>query len=277
MSFYDNCKNQNKLSLICGPCVFEGRDHAFMMSGKLKEITDELGINFIYKTSFDKANRTSASSYRGKEFDETYYALQHIYKSGIEIITDVHEEWQCGAVAANDNVGGFASILQIPAFLCRQTNLLKAATQSRIPVMVKKGQFLSPWEAKNIVEKLNSFGCNQVLLCERGTTFGYNNLVVDMRSLEIMKSFNVPIVMDCTHAIQMPGVMGNKSGGDREMAKVIARAAVGVGISAVFMEVHNDPDNALSDGPNSIKLDDVKPLLETLLKIDSAVKNGHMP
>jgi len=273
--FYKNCGNAKKLSLMAGPCVFESRDHALKMSSSLKEITDRLGINFIYKTSFDKANRSSADSYRGTDFDTTYYTLQHIRKQGIEIITDVHEDWQCPTVTF-DTIGGFADILQIPALLCRQTNLLMAAAEQDVPVNVKKGQFLSPQEMENVVKKLEKFGCREILLTERGTTFGYNNLVVDMRSLEIMKSFGYPVIMDCTHAVQSPGGMGTKSGGDRRFAPVLARAAVGVGIAGVFMEVHDDPDNAFSDGPNMIPLSEVEELLKRLLAIDEATKDHYI-
>jgi len=266
MSFYQQCANDKPLSIIAGPCVFENTEHAIMMATELNDICKDIGkkfdmyINFIYKTSFDKANRTSANSFRGKGFDEAFYGMHSIINRNIEVLTDVHEVWQCASV--------FASIIQIPAFLCRQTDLLEAAAKSGKPVNVKKGQFLSPQEMTQVVKKLEHFGAKEIILTERGTTFGYNNLVVDMRSLDIMKRNNYPVIMDCTHAVQSPGGMGEKSGGDREMAKVIARAAVGVGVAGLFMEVHQDPDNAPSDGPNMIKLSEFSSLLSQLIELD---------
>jgi 2-dehydro-3-deoxyphosphooctonate aldolase (KDO 8-P synthase) len=223
-------------------------------------------VNFCYKTSFDKANRTSDSSYRGEGFDEGFYGIQSVQETiGCEVLTDVHEGWQCGATNAD--------ILQIPAFLCRQTDLLREAAETGKPINVKKGQFLSPYEAKYIVDKMKSYAANGIMLTERGTTFGYNNLVVDMRSLEIMKQYQYPVIMDCTHAVQAPGAMNGCSGGDREMAKVIARAAVAVGVAGLFMEVHQDPDNAPSDGPNMIRLDDVNSLLSEIIELDHIRKS----
>ena len=268
--FYDGCRNEARLSVIAGPCIFESKEHALDMAGALKEICVSLDVNFIYKTSFDKANRTSSLSYRGVGFDEAYYGMNAVREVlGIEVLTDVHEAWQCESVAAD--------ILQIPAFLCRQTDLLKAAAETGKPVNVKKGQFLSPKEMVNIVAKLESFGCNKVMQTERGTTFGYNNLVVDMRSLEIMRAntpANYPVIMDCTHAVQSPGGYGTSSGGDRDMVPAIARAAVAVGVAGVFMEVHQDPDNAPCDGPNMLHLAKFRPVLEKLLEIDYVVKKG---
>ena len=265
--FYSKCGNRETLSLIAGPCVFENADHAIRLSDELRDIAGEVSekyglyINFIYKTSFDKANRTSADSYRGVGFDEAYYGMQTIRTRGTPVLTDVHDSWQCEAVNAD--------IIQIPAFLCRQTDLLQAAANSGKPVNVKKGQFLSPQEMVRVVEKLERFGATQIMVTERGSTFGYNNLVVDMRGLEYMKRNckGYPIIMDCTHAVQSPGGLGDKSGGDREMAKVIARAAAAVGVAGIFMEVHDDPDNAPSDGPNMIKLKDVYPLLCELIEL----------
>ena len=265
MSFYENCGNDKPLSIIAGPCVFESKDHAVMMAESLKEICDKLKVNFIYKTSFDKANRSSADSYRSAGFDEAYYGMEAVRARGIEVITDVHESWQCEQVQAD--------ILQIPAFFCRQTDLLQAAAQTGKPVNVKKGQFLSPYEMKNVAEKLKKFGCDKYMFTERGTTFGYNNLVVDMRSLPIMKQFTDNVVMDCTHAVQLPGGNGMTSGGQRQYVSTMARAAVAVGVAALFMEVHEDPDNAPSDGPNMIRLDNLKTVLEELVHIDSYVKS----
>jgi len=267
--FYDELGNYKPLSIIAGPCVFENLHHAEMMSSALRDICNEVGnkyygygksLNFIYKTSFDKANRTSASSYRGTGFDDAYYAFQSLRANGTELLTDIHESWQCDTVQAD--------VIQIPAFLCRQTDLLHAAADSGKVINVKKGQFLSPQEMLQVIKKLEHFGAKKIIVTERGTTFGYNNLVVDMRSLEIMRSAGYPVVMDCTHAAQAPGGLGGRSGGDREMAKVIARAAVGVGVAGVFMEVHQDPDNAPSDGPNMIRLDQAKDLITELIELD---------
>lgn len=271
--FYNNCGNDKPLSIIAGPCVFESGNHAAMMAESLREICVEIGeqygipINFIYKTSFDKANRTSVSSFRGVSFDEAYYGMQAVREMGIEVLTDVHDPWQCDAACAD--------IIQIPAFLCRQTDLLMAAAATNKPVNIKKGQFLSPREMEQVVLKLEHFGARQILITERGSTFGYNDLVVDMRSLEIMQTFpqKYPVIMDCTHAVQSPGGMGVTSGGNREMAKVIARAATAVGIAGLFMEVHDDPESAPSDGPNMIRLRDVYGLLRNLIELDIIAKN----
>jgi 2-dehydro-3-deoxyphosphooctonate aldolase (KDO 8-P synthase) len=270
MSFYDNCGNDKPLSLIAGPCAFESKDHAVETAEEIRDICVSVGqefgrdINFIYKTSFDKANRSSASSFRSAGFDEAYYGMEAVRGRGIEVLTDVHEPWQCEQVQAD--------ILQIPAFLCRQTDLIQAAAQSGKPVNVKKGQFLSPWEMKNVYEKLFNFGCKEYLFTERGTTFGYNNLVVDMRSLEIMKQFTDHVVMDCTHAVQLPGGNGSSSGGQREFVPLMARAAVAVGVSAVFIETHRNPANAPSDGANMLRLDELRPLLSHLIELDYIVK-----
>lgn len=264
MTFYEKCGNDKPLSFILGPCVFESTEHANMMATKIHNILEGFtNNNFAFKVSFDKANRTSAESYRGIGFDEGYYGIKSLQAKNIEVLTDVHEAWHCDTIDAD--------IIQIPAFLCRQTDLLKAAAMSGKVVNVKKGQFLSPLEMLEVVKKLEHFGAKKIILTERGTTFGYNNLVVDMRSLEIMKKAGYPVFMDCTHAVQAPGGMGSKSGGDREMAKVIARAATAVGIAGLFMEVHNDPDNAPSDGPNMIKIEDLSALLSTCIRIDLAL------
>ena len=272
MSFYENCGNDKPLSIIAGPCVFETKDHAVEMATALKEMCYIVGeqfdreINFIYKTSFDKANRSSADSNRGSGFDEAFYGMEAVRARGIEVLTDVHEAWQCEQVQAD--------IIQIPAFLCRQTDLIQAAAQSGKPVNVKKGQFLSPYEMKNVAEKLRKFGCTQYMFTERGTTFGYNNLVVDMRSLEIMKQYTNNVIMDCTHAVQLPGGNGTSSGGQREFVPLMARAAVAVGVAALFMEVHQDPDNAPSDGPNMIRLDNFEKTLYDLVELDYISKRS---
>ena len=270
--FYDNCRNEFNLSVIAGPCVFESKQHALDMAGQLSEICKDLNVNYIYKTSFDKANRTSVTSYRGAGFDEAFYGFVAVKEMlGLEVLTDVHEPWHCKTVPAD--------IIQIPAFLCRQTDLLQAAAASGKPVNVKKGQFLSPREMVNIVHKLESSGCTKVMMTERGTTFGYNDLVVDMRSLAIMRGntpMNYPVIMDCTHAVQSPGGNGISSGGNRGMVPVIARAAAAVGIAGIFMEVHQDPDNAPCDGPNMLHLANFRSVLEQLLEIDYVVK-AHMP
>lgn len=270
MSFYDDCGNDKPLSVIAGPCVFESKEHALEMADRLRCIVQDVGfvlgrsVNFIYKTSFDKANRTSAGGYRGAGFDEAFYGMDAVRGMGIPVITDVHEPWQCGAVNAD--------VIQIPAFLCRQTDLLEAAAQTGKPVNVKKGQFLAPHDMKNVVEKLEQFGCKQIMQTERGTTFGYNNLVVDMRSLDIMKGNQYPVIMDCTHAVQLPGGQGTSSGGQREFVGTLARAAVAVGVAGVFMEVHQDPDNAPCDGPNMLSLEQFEDLLYDLVKIDQVRK-----
>ena len=272
MSFYDDCRNDLNLSVIAGPCIFESKQHALDMAGALSEICKDLNVNYIYKTSFDKANRTSITSYRGAGFDEAFYGMIAVQETlGLEILTDVHESWHCETVPAD--------ILQIPAFLCRQTDLLASAAASGKPVNVKKGQFLSPREMINVVHKLESTGCTKAMMTERGTTFGYNDLVVDMRSLAIMRgntTMNYPVIMDCTHAVQSPGGNGISSGGNRDMVPVIARAAVAVGIAGVFMEVHQDPDNAPCDGPNMLHLANFRSVLEQLLEIDYVVK-AHTP
>jgi 2-dehydro-3-deoxyphosphooctonate aldolase (KDO 8-P synthase) len=272
MSFYEDCGNDKPLSIIAGPCVFESQDHAIEMSLALNEACVKVGqlfdrkINFIYKTSFDKANRSSADSKRGSGFDEAFYGMEAVRARGIEVLTDVHEPWHCGAVNAD--------IIQIPAFLCRQTDLIQAAAESGKPVNVKKGQFLSPWEMRNVAEKLRKFGCDKYMFTERGTTFGYNNLVVDMRSLEVMKQYTKAVVMDCTHAVQLPGGNGTSSGGQRQYVSTMARAAVGVGVAALFMEVHQSPDDAPSDGPNMIYLDNFEKELYNLIELDIISKRS---
>lgn len=259
--------NQLPLALIAGPCQIENLDHALFMADRLAGLAAKLGIGIVYKSSFDKANRTSAASQRGIGLDkalEIFAAVRR--KTGLPVTTDVHESWQCAAVAEA------VDILQIPAFLCRQTDLLLAAAATGKPVNVKKGQFLAPWDMKNVAAKLLSGGNPNMLLTERGTSFGYNTLVVDMRGLAIMAQTGAPVVFDATHAVQMPGGRGTTSGGDREMVPVLARAAVAIGVAGLFIETHQDPDNAPSDGPNMVHLDRLEALLVGLMNIDRLTK-----
>ena len=259
--------NLNPFILIAGPCAIESKDHAVDMASKIKEICMELEINFIYKSSFDKANRTSITSSRGVGMEEGLKILSSIKKElDISIITDVHEKEQCQEVAS------VVDILQIPAFLCRQTDLLNKAAQTSKAVMVKKGQFLAPWEMPNIVNKLKKAGCNKIILCERGTSFGYNNLVSDMRSIPIMKKTGWPVIFDATHSVQEPGGLGASSGGKRQYVPYLAKASVAVGVSGIFIETHQDPDNAPSDGPNMLNITDLKKLLQKLKQIDNIIK-----
>ncbi|MBW8310214.1 MAG: 3-deoxy-8-phosphooctulonate synthase [Candidatus Paracaedibacteraceae bacterium] len=253
--------------LLAGPCVMESREHALMMAESLKEITDKLGIKFVYKTSFDKANRTSISGIRGAGLEAALPIFKEIKERfGCPVITDVHSPEQCAAVAEA------VDILQIPAFLCRQTDLLKAAAETGKTLNIKKGQFLAPWDMVNVVKKVESFGNFNILQCERGVSFGYNTLVSDMRSLAIMARNNYPVVYDATHSVQQPGGAGASSGGDREFVPILAKAAVSVGVASVFMEVHQDPDGAPSDGPNMVKLHELEKLLTTLKKFDAIAK-----
>ena len=259
--------NLNPFILIAGPCAIESKDHAFDMAAKIKEICLQLEINFIYKSSFDKANRTSIASSRGIGIEEGLKVLASIKKElDISIITDVHEKEQCQEVAS------VVDILQIPAFLCRQTDLLNEAAHTGKAVMVKKGQFLAPWEMSNIVNKLNTAGCNKIILCERGTSFGYNNLVSDMRSIPIMQKTGWPVIFDATHSVQEPGGLGASSGGKRQYVPYLAKASVAVGVSGIFIETHQDPDNAPSDGPNMLNITDLKKLLQKLKQIDNIIK-----
>jgi 2-dehydro-3-deoxyphosphooctonate aldolase (KDO 8-P synthase) len=262
---------ENKLVLIAGPCQIESLDHSEMMAGSLKEITNELEVSLIYKSSFDKANRSSHLTPRGMGIDEGLKILNSIkHEFGIPVLTDIHESWQ-----AKECAEAGVDVLQIPAFLCRQTDLLLAAGETGCAINVKKGQFLAPHDMKNVAAKIASTGNERIMLCERGYTHGYNNLVVDMRSLPIMASTGYPVVFDATHSVQQPGGMGTKSGGDREMVPYLARAAVATGcVSAIFMECHEDPDRAPSDGPNMIRLDQLKNILEPIVSIDRIVKNG---
>ena len=255
--------------LIAGPCQIESQDHAEATCARLIAITALLGIPLIYKSSFDKANRSSISTKRGVGIEEGLQILNGIkHQFGVPILTDIHESWQ-----ARECADAGIDILQIPAFLCRQTDLLLAAGETGCAINVKKGQFLAPHDMKNVAAKIASTGNERILLCERGYTHGYNNLVVDMRSLPIMASTGYPVVFDATHSVQQPGGMGERSGGDRTMVPYLARAAVATGsVAAVFMECHEDPDNAPSDGPNMIKLDDLSDILKDLVAIDEIVK-----
>jgi 2-dehydro-3-deoxyphosphooctonate aldolase (KDO 8-P synthase) len=262
-----NVGNDLPFVLIAGPCVLESRSHAFEMSTAIKEITDKLNIPFIYKTSFDKANRTSIHGARGLGMKESLPILAEIQeKLGCPIVTDVHSSEQCEPVAE------VVDILQIPAFLCRQTDLLKAAAETGKAINIKKGQFLAPWDMANVVKKMESFGNQQLMLCERGASFGYNTLVSDMRALPIMARFGYPIVFDATHSVQQPGGAGASTGGERQFVPILARAAVSVGVAAVFLETHQDPDNAPSDGPNMVRLQDLSQLLTELKEFDRLAK-----
>jgi len=259
--------NSRKLALIAGPCQMESRAHALEMASALKQIAAKAGVGLIYKTSFDKANRTSGAGKRGAGLRASLPIFAEIRESlGVPVLTDVHEREHCAAVAEA------VDVLQIPAFLCRQTDLLVAAAQTSKVVNVKKGQFLAPWDMKNVIEKVTGAGNPNVLVTERGTSFGYNTLVVDMTGLPEMAKFGAPVVIDATHAVQKPGGQGTSSGGNRDMAPYIARAAVAVGVAAVFMETHQDPDNAPSDGPNMIRLKDLPSILSELVEIDAIAK-----
>ncbi|MGA0394782.1 MAG: 3-deoxy-8-phosphooctulonate synthase [Rhodospirillales bacterium] len=259
--------NDLPLAVIAGPCQMESRAHALEISGAIKEITDKIGIGLIYKTSYDKANRTSNESPRGLGLDDSLAVFNEVRETtGCPVLTDVHENDHCAVLA--DAV----DVLQIPAFLCRQTDLLVAAGETGKPINVKKGQFLAPWDMANVVKKIESTGNEKVTVCERGASFGYNTLVSDMRALPIMAQTGCPVVFDATHSVQQPGGQGTSSGGDRRFAPVLARAAVSVGVAAVFMEVHEDPDNAPSDGPNMIHLKDLAGILKTLKELDGIAK-----
>ena len=255
--------------LIAGPCQIESQDHAEATCARLIAITSLLGISLIYKSSFDKANRSSISTKRGVGITEGLQILNGIkHQFGVPVLTDIHESWQ-----AKECAEAGIDILQIPAFLCRQTDLLLAAGETGCAINVKKGQFLAPHDMKNVAAKIASTGNERIMLCERGYTHGYNNLVVDMRSLPIMASTGYPVVFDATHSVQQPGGMGERSGGDRTMVPYLARAAIATGsVASVFMECHEDPDNAPSDGPNMIKLDDLSNILKDLIEIDNVVK-----
>ncbi len=259
--------NDKKLAIIAGPCQLESRGHALEMASALKEIAAKARVGLVYKTSFDKANRTSANTARGLGLELSVPIFAEIRETlGVPVLTDVHECGQCAAVAQA------VDVLQIPAFLCRQTDLLTAAARTGRVVNVKKGQFLAPWDMENVIGKITGAGNPNVLVTERGVSFGYNTLVSDMRALPIMAKFGAPVVFDATHSVQQPGGQGDKSGGDREMVPYLARAAVAVGCAAVFMETHQDPDRAPSDGPNMLKLKDLPTLLDELVEIDRIAK-----
>ena len=257
-----------ELSFLLGPCVVESLEHARKMAGAIKEIATRVGVGFVYKSSFDKANRSSIDSFRGDGMDFGLEVLAQVKNEiGVPIITDIHEPWQAEKVAT------VADILQIPAFLCRQTDLLIAAAKTGKAVNVKKGQFLAPWDAKNIVDKLRAAGCEKILLTERGASYGYNNLVVDFRSFPIMRDFGVPVVFDVTHSLQLPGGLGKATGGQSQYIENFARAGVACGVDAVFMEVHDNPAKAPSDGPNQLPLERLENLLIKLRQINELVSN----
>jgi len=257
------------LFLIAGPCVVESQELTISIAGQLKELTGELGVPFVFKASYDKANRSSRSSFRGPGIEEGLRILAEVKRQvGVPVLTDVHEDTPFAEVAA------VVDVLQTPAFLCRQTNFIVKACSQGKPVNVKKGQFLSPWEMGNVIDKAKSTGNEQVMACERGFTFGYNNLVSDMRALAVMRGFDVPVVFDATHSVQLPGGKGSASGGQREFVPVLARAAVAAGVSGLFMETHPKPEEALSDGPNAWPLPRMRALLETLVEIDRVVKSA---
>jgi 2-dehydro-3-deoxyphosphooctonate aldolase (KDO 8-P synthase) len=260
--------NSKKISLIAGPCQLESEQHAMDMAGKIKEITDKFKIGFIYKTSFDKANRTSIKGKRGAGLEKSLPVFDKIKKElGVAILTDIHNEVQCSIVAKH------VDVLQIPAFLCRQTDLLIAAAKTKKIINVKKGQFLAPWDMVNVTKKILDAGNNNILVTERGASFGYNTLVSDMRSIPIMAKNGFPVIFDATHSVQQPGGMGEKSGGQREFVEYLARAAVAVGVAGVFIETHQDPDNAPSDGPNMVPLNKLENLVNQLFEIDNLIKN----
>jgi len=264
-----NISNSEKFTLIAGPCQLENEQHALDVAVKLKEITQKLNINLIYKTSFDKANRTSLKGKRGAGLDKSLPVFDKIRKDlGIPVLTDIHNIDQCVTVSKH------VDVLQIPAFLCRQTDLLVAAAKTGKIINVKKGQFLAPWDMTNVVKKIEDSGNKNILVTERGASFGYNTLVSDMRSIPIMAKNGYPVVFDATHSVQQPGGMGDKSGGQREFVEYLARAAVAVGVAAVFIETHPDPDNAPSDGPNMLPLSKLPSLLKQLIQIDKLVKDA---
>lgn len=257
-----------ELSFFLGPCVVESYEHASFMARSIKEICESVGVGFVYKSSFDKANRSSIDSFRGDGMEQGLEILAQVKREvGVSVITDIHEPWQAEKAAE------VADILQIPAFLCRQTDLLIAAARTGKAVNVKKGQFLAPWDAKNIVDKLRDAGCEKILLTERGASFGYNNLVVDFRSFPIMRSFGVPVVFDVTHSLQLPGGLGKATGGQSEYIEHFARAGVACGVDAVFMEVHDNPAKAPSDGPNQLPLERLEKLLSKLKSIHAMVSD----
>jgi 2-dehydro-3-deoxyphosphooctonate aldolase (KDO 8-P synthase) len=259
--------NDRPLAIIAGPCAMESRAHAFEMASALSEITKKLGIGLIYKTSFDKANRTKGDAFRGVGLDAAMQVFADVKaKFGCPVLTDIHDADQCAPVAE------IVDVLQIPAFLCRQTDLLLAAGKTGAVINVKKGQFLAPWDMKNVAAKIASTGNDKILLTERGASFGYNTLVSDFRSLPAMAETGYPVVFDATHSVQQPGGLGDRTGGERKYVPVLARAAAAVGCAAIFLETHQDPDNAPSDGPNMVRLSDLPELLETVIALDRITK-----
>ncbi len=266
-----NISNSNKICLIAGPCQLETEQHALDMAGEIKNITDKYNIGFIYKTSFDKANRTSLKGKRGVGLEKSLPVFDKIKNQiKIPVLTDIHNEEQCSIVSPH------IDILQIPAFLCRQTDLLIAAAKTKKIINVKKGQFLAPWDMVNVTKKISESGNNNILVTERGASFGYNTLVSDMRSIPIMAKNGYPIVFDATHSVQQPGGQGDKSGGQREFVEHLARAAVAVGVAAIFIETHQDPDNAPSDGPNMVPLNKLDNLINQIVEIDNLVKKNNV-
>ena len=261
--------NNNNFILIAGPCVMESESHSLMMAEKIATICQKKNINFVFKSSFDKANRSSINSKRGldlKEAEVIFHKIKSTYNC--PILTDVHNESQCEFLSNSDSV----DILQIPAFLCRQTDLLISAAKTNKIINVKKGQFLSPYEVPNIFKKIESAGNHNIMITERGTSFGYNNLINDFKSLDIMKSYLYPVIFDATHSVQEPGGMGEKSGGKREFVSTLAKAAVAVGVAGIFIETHNDPDNAPSDGPNMLQIENLESLISKLIELDTVSK-----
>jgi 2-dehydro-3-deoxyphosphooctonate aldolase (KDO 8-P synthase) len=262
---------QNNIALIAGPCVIESEDLVLRVAEKLKRITERIGIKYIFKSSYDKANRTSIQSFRGLGLEEGLRILEKVKKEvEVPVLTDIHLPEEAKQVAE------VVDIIQIPAFLCRQTDLLVAAAETKKPINIKKGQFLAPWDMENVVNKIVTAGNNNIMLCERGTSFGYNNLVVDMTGLVEMKKIGYPIVFDGTHSVQKPGGKGTSTGGNREYVKYLSRAAAAIGINALFLETHPEPDKALSDGPNMVPLDEIEQLLSEVKQIDDFVKHREV-
>ncbi|MEK9893864.1 MAG: 3-deoxy-8-phosphooctulonate synthase [Pelagibacteraceae bacterium] len=264
-----NVSNDLPFFLISGPCQLENRDHAMFMAEEIKKITDKLKINLVYKTSFDKANRTSLKSERGIGLDKSIKVFEEIKRNfNLPILTDVHSPEQC------NQVKNVVDIIQIPAFLCRQTDLLVSAAKTNLIVNIKKGQFLAPWDMKNVIKKISDSNNDNILVTERGVSFGYNTLVSDMRSISILKKEQYPVIFDSTHSVQQPGGKGDSSGGEREFIYDLSKAAIAVGVAGLFLEVHDDPDNAPSDGPNMLKLSDLENFLNNIKKIDDLVKQN---
>lgn len=266
-NLFNNGDKMDKILVIAGPCVIESEENAMYIAEKMKEISERLNIDYYYKASFDKANRTSILSYRGPGIEDGLRILKKIKtKYGLKIVTDIHEPWQAEKAAC------VADIIQIPAFLCRQTDLLVAAADTGKIINIKKAQFLAPWDMANVIKKVEDSGNNNILLCERGTTFGYNTLVVDMTSIVELKKLGYPVVFDATHSVQKPGGKGNATGGNREYVEPLAKAAVAAGADGLFFEVHPEPDKALSDGPNMVKLDEFEEMLKRVIKVYNSVR-----